>query len=55
MGLGDLTFYRYTLDNYAGLLRQIRREFEQVARRSTTKKNACRKVGTTISTPPSKR
>jgi len=31
MGLGDLTFYRDTLANYAGLLQRIRREFEQVA------------------------
>jgi nitric oxide reductase NorD protein len=31
MGLGDLTFYRETLLNYAALLQQIRREFEQVA------------------------
>ena len=31
MGLGDLTFYRDVLSNYAGLLQQIRREFEQVA------------------------
>jgi hypothetical protein len=31
MGLGDLAFYRDTLLNYAGLLQQIRREFEQVA------------------------
>jgi hypothetical protein len=28
---GDLSFYRDTLLNYAGLLQQIRREFEQVA------------------------
>jgi len=31
MGLGDLTFYRDTLANHAGLLQRIRREFEQVA------------------------
>lgn len=31
MALGDLTFYRETLLNHAGLLQQIRREFEQVA------------------------
>ncbi|MDH3445537.1 MAG: VWA domain-containing protein, partial [Deltaproteobacteria bacterium] len=31
MGLGDLTFYRDTLRRYAGLLQQIRREFEQMA------------------------
>jgi hypothetical protein len=31
MALGDLTFYRDTLLNHAGLLQQIRREFEQVA------------------------
>jgi nitric oxide reductase NorD protein len=31
MALGDLSFYRETLLNYAGLLQQIRREFEQVA------------------------
>jgi nitric oxide reductase NorD protein len=31
MGLGDLNFYRNTLLNHAGLLQQIRREFEQVA------------------------
>lgn len=31
MALGDLTFYRDTLVHYAGLLQQIRREFEQVA------------------------
>jgi len=31
MGLGDLMFYRDTLASYAGLLQQIRREFEQVA------------------------
>ena len=31
MVAGDLTFHRETLRNYAGLLQQIRREFEQVA------------------------
>jgi hypothetical protein len=31
MALGDLSFYRDTLLNYAGLQQQIRREFEQVA------------------------
>ncbi|HEX2230400.1 MAG TPA: hypothetical protein VHM64_24990 [Candidatus Binatia bacterium] len=31
MAVGDLTFHRETLRNYAGLLQQIRREFEQVA------------------------
>ncbi|MBM2804945.1 MAG: hypothetical protein HW419_2838 [Deltaproteobacteria bacterium] len=30
MGIGDLTFYRETLLSHAGLLQQIRREFEQV-------------------------
>jgi hypothetical protein len=30
MALGDLTFYRDTLLNYAGLLQEIRREFELV-------------------------
>jgi nitric oxide reductase NorD protein len=31
MGLGDMNFYRDTLLTHAGLLQQIRREFEQVA------------------------
>jgi nitric oxide reductase NorD protein len=31
MGLGDMNFYRDTLLAHAGLLQQIRREFEQVA------------------------
>ncbi len=31
MAPGDLTFYRDTLHNYAGVLQRIRREFEQVA------------------------
>jgi nitric oxide reductase NorD protein len=30
MGIGDLAFYRETLLNHAGLLQQIRQEFEQV-------------------------
>jgi len=30
MGIGDLAFYQDTLLNHAGLLQQIRREFEQV-------------------------
>ncbi len=30
MGIGDLAFYRDTLLSHAGLLQQIRREFEQV-------------------------
>jgi nitric oxide reductase NorD protein len=30
MGIGDLAFYRDTLLNHAGLLQQIRQEFEQV-------------------------
>jgi hypothetical protein len=31
LGMGDLAFYRETLLSHAGLLQQIRREFEQVA------------------------
>ena len=30
MGVGDLAFYRETVQNHAGLLQKIRREFEQV-------------------------
>ena len=55
MGVGDLAFYRDTLLIHAGLLQQIRREFEQVVPESITRKNACRTGRITTWTWPSRR